>query len=116
MMTQTKFKPDAKPMRQPNIETDLSDEPAQTRNFQASRRMQRNENDLISNEDDPINKPEALNTRALTVINRVSNKLTGRDFKSNQTLDVRNQVQRLILQATSLENLCQCYIGWCAFW
>ncbi|KAI8593944.1 armadillo-type protein [Geranomyces variabilis] len=109
-------KPDAKPMRQPNIETDLSDEPSQTRNFQASRRMQRNENELISNEDDPINKPEALNTRALTVINRVSNKLTGRDFKPNQTLDVRNQVQRLILQATSLENLCQCYIGWCAFW
>jgi FKBP12-rapamycin complex-associated protein len=61
-------------------------------------------------------KPEVLNTRALTVMNRVSNKLTGRDFKPNITLDVPLQVQRLILQATSLENLSQCYIGWCAFW
>jgi FKBP12-rapamycin complex-associated protein len=26
------------------------------------------------------------------------------------------QVQRLIDQATSVENLCQCYIGWCPFW
>ena len=61
-------------------------------------------------------KPEALNARALVVMNRVSNKLTGKDFKSNMTLDVPLQVQRLILQATSLENLSQCYIGWCAFW
>ncbi|KNC98625.1 uncharacterized protein SPPG_06307 [Spizellomyces punctatus DAOM BR117] len=109
-------KPDAKPMRQTKMENDILDEPVQTRNFPASRKLQRNENDLIANEEDQIGKPEALNTRALTVINRVSNKLTGRDFKPNQTLDVRNQVHRLILQATSLENLCQCYIGWCAFW
>ena len=26
------------------------------------------------------------------------------------------RVERLIAQATSHENLCQCYIGWCAFW
>lgn len=65
---------------------------------------------------DDAPKPEILNTRALTVMNRVSNKLTGRDFKPNITLDVPLQVQRLILQATSLENLSQCYIGWCAFW
>ena len=26
------------------------------------------------------------------------------------------QVQRLIQQATSHENLCQSYIGWCPFW
>lgn len=71
---------------------------------------------IYFNKDEELNiKPEALNTRALTVINRVSNKLTGRDFK-NTTLDVQLQVQRLILQATSVENLCQCYIGWCAFW
>jgi FKBP12-rapamycin complex-associated protein len=62
------------------------------------------------------NKPEGLNARALTVISRVNKKLTGRDFKPNQTLDVPLQVQKLILQATSIDNLCQCYIGWCAFW
>lgn len=63
-----------------------------------------------------VYKPEALNARAVAVIQRVQNKLTGRDFRPNQVLDVPLQVQRLIVQATSLENLCQCYIGWCAFW
>ena len=29
---------------------------------------------------------------------------------------VQSQVQRLILQACSHENLCQSYIGWCPFW
>ena len=87
----------------------------------SSRKLQKNENDLIMEEEFNVDeenkplKPEALNTRAVTVITRVSNKLTGRDFK-NTTLDVRSQVQKLILQATSKENLCQCYIGWCAFW
>ncbi|EFA77745.1 protein kinase [Heterostelium album PN500] len=58
--------------------------------------------------------PEALNERALVVINRVNKKLTGRDF-SNETLEVAEQVQKLIDQATSHEHLCQCYVGWCAF-
>lgn len=62
-----------------------------------------------------VGMPEVLNERALQVINRVSKKLTGRDF-SNENLDVPQQVQRLIDQATSHENLCQCYIGWCPFW
>lgn len=57
---------------------------------------------------------EALNQRALQVIDRVQQKLTGRDFKPTQVLDVKEQVQRLILQATSVENLCQTFIGWCA--
>lgn len=57
---------------------------------------------------------EALNQRALAVVDRVQQKLTGRDFKPKETLDVREQVQRLIIQATSVENLCQTFIGWCA--
>ncbi|TPX38402.1 hypothetical protein SeMB42_g06762 [Synchytrium endobioticum] len=73
------------------------------------------ENDHIPGEQEQA-RPEQLNSRALAVITRVSNKLTGRDFKSNTTLDVPSQVQRLILQATSLENLSQLYIGWCSFW
>lgn len=60
--------------------------------------------------------PEILNRRALQVIRRVSNKLTGRDFDKRESLDIKEQVQRLIDQATSHENLCQCYIGWCPFW
>jgi FKBP12-rapamycin complex-associated protein len=46
----------------------------------------------------------------------VASKLRGRDFSKEQSLDVPQQVQRLIDQATSHENLCQCYIGWCPFW
>ncbi|RKP27125.1 armadillo-type protein [Syncephalis pseudoplumigaleata] len=66
--------------------------------------------------EEAFNKPEALNERAVHVITRVSKKLTGRDFNPNTTLDVPDQVEKLIQQARSPENLCQCYIGWCAFW
>lgn len=62
-----------------------------------------------------------LNERALVVIGRVHNKLTGRDFDDASTLNqpplnVKEQVNKLILQATSHENLCQCFQGWCPFW
>jgi len=60
--------------------------------------------------------PEALNKKALDVIHRVRDKLTGRDFDPKECLDVHKQVDFLIQQATSNENLCQCYIGWCPFW
>jgi FKBP12-rapamycin complex-associated protein len=58
---------------------------------------------------------EALNEKALKVIRRVQDKLSGTDLDET-TLDVPDQVQRLIVQATSSENLCQLFIGWCAFW
>jgi FKBP12-rapamycin complex-associated protein len=44
---------------------------------------------------------------------------TGTDFsdvESGETLSVPDQVERLIVEATSTENLCQLFIGWCAFW
>ena len=78
----------------------------------APRRVKADESDLVR---EAVNNPEQLNQRALSVLNRVSNKLTGRDFKSTRELDVKEQVDRLIQQATSVENLCQCYIGWCSF-
>jgi len=59
---------------------------------------------------------EVLNARAIQVLARIKEKLTGRDFKKNVELDVENQVDRLIREATNLENLCQHYIGWCSFW
>lgn len=59
---------------------------------------------------------ETRNARALEVLDRVQQKLTGRDFKHNKELDVINQVNKLIVEATKLENLCQHYIGWCGFW
>lgn len=71
---------------------------------------------------------EVLNERAMTVMKRMTDKLMGRDHvvdgssssnssSTDPTCDsVPAQVQRLIAQAISHENLCQSYIGWCPFW
>ena len=64
----------------------------------------------------PVQEAESQNEKALEVLNRVQLKLTGRDFKANEELDVISQVNKLIIEATKLENLCQHYIGWCSFW
>ena len=57
--------------------------------------------------------------RALEVINRIQAKLTGRDFAKSddsEDLTVDQQVDRLIKEATSVENLCQLFTGWCPLW
>ncbi|KAF6172500.1 hypothetical protein GIB67_007013 [Kingdonia uniflora] len=87
---------------------------------------------------------EVLNERAVVVMARMNNKLTGRDFSTASSasgtassiqhtvdhstlisvdsreaehgLSVKLQVQKLIIQARSHENLCQNYVGWCPFW
>ncbi|EGG01362.1 uncharacterized protein MELLADRAFT_117828 [Melampsora larici-populina 98AG31] len=59
---------------------------------------------------------EVLNDKALMVVNRVEQKLTGRDFKPNEELSVADQVNKLIQKAVSAENLAQCFTGWCPFW
>jgi FKBP12-rapamycin complex-associated protein len=59
---------------------------------------------------------EVQNSRAVEVLDRVAQKLTGRDFKPDDELTVNEQVNKLIIEATKLENLCQHYIGWCSFW
>ncbi|KAK9883142.1 hypothetical protein WA026_001340 [Henosepilachna vigintioctopunctata] len=61
-------------------------------------------------------QPEALNKKAVVITARVKDKLTGKDFGPDEILTVQKQVDLLIGQATSNENLCQCYIGWCPFW
>lgn len=65
---------------------------------------------------DDAQPPETMNSKALVVVNRVRDKLTGKDFDPNGPLDVMSQIDLLVKQATSNENLCQCYIGWCPFW
>eukprot|EP00887_Chlorella_sp_A99_P006163 scaffold3.g6163.t1 len=60
---------------------------------------------------------EVLNERAVAVMKRMSDKLTGRDFSGDglpgpaDADSVPQQVQRLVAMATSAENLCQSYIG-----
>lgn len=72
-------------------------------------------------------KMEGRNERALAVYSRVQKKLTGenskalvevysrsmtgRDFNPDVELSVNAQVEMLILQATAVENLCQCFLG-----
>ena len=57
-----------------------------------------------------------LNQIAKIVLERVSDKLNGTDFNKNEQLKIYDQIQRLIRQATSHENLSQSYLGWCPFW
>ncbi|CCK71085.1 phosphatidylinositol kinase family protein KNAG_0G00270 [Huiozyma naganishii CBS 8797] len=84
-----------------------------------------NPNDLIKS--GAISSEEALdleelreqdirNARAALVLKRIDNKLVGNDFAGYEELDVPKQVDKLIQQAVSIENLCQHYIGWCPFW
>ena len=70
-----------------------------------------------------VEPPEELSERAVSVIQRVNDKLTGLDFYSpdiranaQTALDVPEQVERLTQQAMAIENLCLIYVGWCAFW
>ena len=63
-----------------------------------------------------IDPQEIQNERAVQVLNRVKEKLTGRDFKPDEELSYIDQVDKLLTEATKLENLCQHYIGWCSFW
>lgn len=62
------------------------------------------------------NELEIRNARAALVLKRITDKLTGNDIKRLRELDVPSQVDKLIQQATLVENLCQHYIGWCSFW
>lgn len=59
-----------------------------------------------------------LMDKAQDVMIRMLNKLEGKDFRSDRSvaLTLQEQVQKLILRATSNELLCQSYIGWCPFW
>ena len=63
-----------------------------------------------------VDVQETQNERAMQVLRRVKEKLTGHDFKPEEELTFILQVDKLLTEATKLENLCQHYIGWCSFW
>lgn len=76
---------------------------------------------LIAAESDKNLNLENLNTRAMEVILRIQSKLCGRDFNKDPSaggdeLTVDEQVERLIQEAVSVENLCELFVGWCPFW
>ena len=49
-------------------------------------------------------------------IDRIQEKLRGDDFKDSKGLSEREQVSRLIKEATNLSSLCQMFKGWCPWW
>merc|ERR1711865_1046242 len=77
-----------------------------------------------------------VNRTARTIVRRILSKLSGTDFcvheddgrdsqlgplalqseHALEQLSVEYQVRRLLREATSNTNLCQHYIGWCAYW
>jgi hypothetical protein len=57
-----------------------------------------------------------LTDKAVSVVHRVMDKLIGLDFENKTALEISEQIDRLIQQATSNENLSSCFSGWCAFW
>ena len=110
-----------------------------------SRRQEDNElHQLMEQEGDQGARQDELNTIAEIVIQRIQDKLRGLEFYNpnkqtevDQTLaanaaaqlgqqigvgpvvnqkDNKEQVDILIKQATSYENLASCYVGWCPYW
>ncbi|KAJ7086196.1 atypical/PIKK/FRAP protein kinase [Mycena epipterygia] len=102
-------------------ESDPADRPADlawvaARPQGVPRPLRANENDIFNDAGGETGVQEVRNKQALLVYNRVQHKLTGRDFDIDITLSVEEQVDKLIRQSMALENLCQCFAGWCAFW
>lgn len=58
---------------------------------------------------------KSLNRKAVEIVNRILDKLTGRDFNPKDRLTIDKQVDLLIKEATSNENLSQLYVGWCSW-
>lgn len=81
-----------------------------------STRVRARTNSTAADGNNNLEQAELQNERAITVLNRVKEKLTGRDFRRDEELDHIKQVDKLLIEATKLENLCQHYIGWCSFW
>ncbi|KAJ2036330.1 phosphatidylinositol kinase- protein kinase tor1 [Coemansia sp. S16] len=56
------------------------------------------------------------NPKARAIVKRIHDKLVGTDFDPNKQLDVADQIDRLIQQATSSENLAGLFTGWVPLW
>ena len=87
------------------------------REKQEKKKMEEDER-LIFNlfeENDEI-ESEELNKIGQIVLDRIKDKLSGTDIHPDFVYDAQTQVDKLINQATSYENLAQSYLGWCPFW
>ncbi|XP_059647736.1 uncharacterized protein LOC132294033 [Cornus florida] len=57
-------------------------------------------------------KTRGRNAYAMSVLRRVEMKLDGRDIADNRAMSIGEQVDYLLKQATSVDNLCNMYEGW----
>ena len=62
-----------------------------------------------------LKSTRTLNKKAIEIVNRILDKLTGRDFDPKERLTINKQVDLLIKEARSNENLSQLYVGWCSW-
>ena len=95
----------------------LKNEQEEEKEKEDKKRMEDDER-LIFNlfeENDEI-ESEELNKIAKMVLDRIKDKLSGKDIHPDFIYDSQVQVDKLIAQATSFENLAQSYLGWCPFW
>ena len=69
----------------------------------------------IYEENDEI-ESEELNKIAKMVLERINNKLSGTEFYPDIVFEIKEQVNKLINDAISYENLARSYLGWCPFW
>ena len=58
---------------------------------------------------------DTFSKKTLEAVNRIKAKLIGNDFKNQTQLSVVKQVDNLIKQAISDENICQAWLGWNPF-
>ena len=79
--------------------------------------MEREKRQIINlfeeNEDIDIDE---LYKIAQLVLQRINNKLMGMHYKRGEQLNEKEQVNFLIKQATSIENLASSYLGWMPYW
>ncbi|GJN23385.1 hypothetical protein PR202_gb11029 [Eleusine coracana subsp. coracana] len=69
-------------------------------------------NDPKSYSDSPTRATRGKNPFALSILKQVEHKLHGSDIDSNRSMNISEQVDHLIKQATSIDNLCNMYEGW----
>jgi phosphatidylinositol kinase/protein kinase (PI-3 family) len=59
-----------------------------------------------------VSVPQERNAFAMSVLRRVRAKLEGKDLDPGKAMSVQEQVELIISESTSVDNLCQHYEGW----
>ena len=79
--------------------------------------MEREQRQIINlfEENEDIDTDELYKIAQL-VLQRINNKLMGMHYKRGEQLNEKEQVNFLIKEATSIENLASSYLGWMPYW